>query len=68
MSILSCFVDDETMRLLELASFETGRHIHELAEAAISNAAIEFKVSRMGKTTLTPTLTAQTNPDEGMTR
>lgn len=47
MSILNCYVDDETMRWLEKASVELGRNIEELAEAAISEAAIEFKVSRM---------------------
>lgn len=48
MPIIQCYVDDETMKYLERASSELGRRITELAEAAISNAAIEFKVSRMG--------------------
>lgn len=49
-AILRCYVDDETLRWLEKASAEIGRTIEELAEAAISNAAIEFKVSRMAST------------------
>lgn len=47
MPILNCYVDDEDMKWLEKASVETGRSIENLAEAAISNASIEFKVSRM---------------------
>lgn len=46
--MINCYIDDETMRQLEFASTDTGREIAELAEAAISNAAIEFKVSRLG--------------------
>jgi len=41
-------VDDESMKYLEMASAELGRSIEQLAEAAIENAAIEYKVSRMG--------------------
>jgi hypothetical protein len=48
MPIIQCYVDDETMKYLERASSELGREVAELAEAAISNAAIEFKVSRIG--------------------
>lgn len=47
-AVLRCFVDDETLKWLEKASIETGRNIEQLAEAAIENAAIEYKVSRMG--------------------
>lgn len=47
MPVLRCYVDDETMKWLEKASIETGREIDQLAEAAIAQAAIEFKVSRM---------------------
>lgn len=47
MPVLNCYVDDDTLKWLEKASAETGRQIAELAEAAIANAAIEFKVSRM---------------------
>lgn len=47
MSVLRCYVDDETLRYLEMASAETGRSIEQLAEAAIENAAIEYKVSRL---------------------
>lgn len=46
-AVLRCFVDDETMKWLEKASAETGRNIEQLAEAAIENAAVEYKVSRM---------------------
>ncbi len=55
MPVLRCYVDDETFKWLEKASAETGREIDQLAEAAIANAAIEFKVSRMdyGKTAST---------------
>lgn len=47
MPVLTCYVDDETLRWLERASIETGRKIEELAEAAIWNAAIAFKVDRL---------------------
>ena len=53
MPILRCYVDDETMQLLNQAAAETGRKVDELAEAAISNAAIEFKVSQPGYGQLT---------------
>jgi hypothetical protein len=46
MAVINCYVDDETLKWLERASAETGRQIVELAEAAISNAAIEYKVSQ----------------------
>ena len=46
-AVLRCFVDDETLKWLEKASTDTGRNIEQLAEAAIENAAIEYKVSRM---------------------
>ncbi len=48
MPMINCYVDDETLSLLEKASAETGREIAELAEAAISNASIEFKVRQLG--------------------
>lgn len=47
MAILRCYVDDETLKWLEKASIETGRSLENLAEAAISNEAIAYKVSRM---------------------
>ena len=47
MTVINCFVDDETMRWLEKASAETGRRIDQLAEAAIETAAIEFKLACM---------------------
>jgi hypothetical protein len=46
MPILQCYVDAETLKWLEQASSECGRKIENLAEAAIENAAIEYKVSR----------------------
>lgn len=48
-AVLSCYVDDETMGWLEKAAVEDGRSIEQLAETAIRNAAIVFKVSRMHK-------------------
>ena len=47
-TILRCYVDDDTLKWLEKASIETGRSIDDLAEAAIQNAAIEYKVSKLG--------------------
>lgn len=41
--ILRCYVDEETLTWLRRASNETGRTLEELAEAAIANAAIEYK-------------------------
>lgn len=54
MSILHCYVDDETLATLELVSAETGRRIEELAEAAISEAAVQAKVAAMprGRSTI----------------
>lgn len=46
MTILHCYVDDETLKILEAESALSGRRIDELAEAAIANAAIEAKVTR----------------------
>jgi hypothetical protein len=46
-SILRCYVDDETMGILQRASAETGRSVGDLAEAAIAEAANVFKVERM---------------------
>lgn len=46
MPILQCYVDDDTLKYLERAPGEYGRKIVELAEAAISEAAIQYKVSR----------------------
>ncbi len=52
-AILRCYVDEETLKWLEIASEELGREIKQLAEAAIESAATEFKVSRIGvQTTL----------------
>jgi hypothetical protein len=49
MPIIQCYVDEETLRNLEKASADLGRKVDELAEAAIANAAIEYKVSQMGR-------------------
>ena len=46
MPVSSCYVDVQTLRLLRLASEDTGRKVEELAEAAIEGATIEFKNSR----------------------
>lgn len=40
-AIISVFVDDETERRLIAISFETGRSIADLAESAISEAALD---------------------------
>lgn len=47
MPVLNCYVDDETLHILEKASAETGRQIVELAEAAISEAAVRYKVDHL---------------------
>ncbi|TWI05134.1 hypothetical protein IQ17_03299 [Bradyrhizobium daqingense] len=47
MPVIRCYVDDETMRILEAASTDLGREVDQLAEAAISEAAIRYKVDRM---------------------
>lgn len=39
--ILQCYVDDRTLAILEKFALESGRTIEELAEAAISEAAIQ---------------------------
>lgn len=44
--ILQCYVDDDTLLSLRVASAETGRKVEELAEAAIANAAIEYRNAR----------------------
>ena len=46
MPMINCYVDDELFRWLQIASQQTRRRVEELAEAAIENAAIEFKVSQ----------------------
>lgn len=48
MPILSCYVDDDTLRLLRIAADETGRKVEDLAESAIAEATIQFKNSRNG--------------------
>lgn len=45
-AVLRCYADDETMKWLEKAAAELGRNVEQLAEAAIENAAIEFKNSQ----------------------
>ena len=47
MPVIRCYVDDDTMRILEAASADLGREVDQLAEAAISEAAIRYKVDRM---------------------
>jgi hypothetical protein len=43
MPIITCFVDDKVLHILEQAQVETGRGVADLAEAAIANAAFEYK-------------------------
>jgi hypothetical protein len=40
MPILNCYVDDRTLATLERVSAQTGRTVEDLAEAAISEAAV----------------------------
>lgn len=40
MPVLRCYVDDDTMARLEKVSADTGRGVEELAESAISEAAL----------------------------
>lgn len=47
--ILSCYVDDDTLRRLQIVSAETGREIEELAEAAIAETAIKAHRCRGGE-------------------
>lgn len=47
MPILRVYVDDDILIWLEKASAETGRTIENLAEAAVENQAIEYKVDCM---------------------
>jgi hypothetical protein len=39
-AVLSCYVDERTLKALEARSRESGRSVEELAEAAIADAAI----------------------------
>ena len=50
MPMLNCYIDDRTLAALERFSIETGRSITDLAEAAISNAAIDAEVRRNVRT------------------
>jgi hypothetical protein len=43
MPILNCYVDDRTLEILTKLSGEMGRTIEDLAESAISEAAIQAK-------------------------
>lgn len=45
MTILCCYVDDRTFRILEKESRISGRKIEELAEAAISDAALRSDIA-----------------------
>jgi hypothetical protein len=49
MPIINCYIDDDTLQLLREASDAMGRKVEELAEAAIANAAIDYKNSRPKK-------------------
>lgn len=40
MPVLHCYVDERTLDLLRAYARETGRSVEELAEAAISDAAV----------------------------
>ncbi len=40
MPVLSCYVDDRTLEILEREARERGRTVEDLAEAAIAEAAI----------------------------
>lgn len=51
MPVISCYVADDILRLLQIASEETGRKVEELAEAAIEGSAIQFKNSRPSRST-----------------
>ena len=46
-AVLRCYADDETMKWLEKAAAELGRNVEQLAEAAIENAAIEYKIRQL---------------------
>ena len=48
MPILSCYVDDRTMAILERIASERGRTPEELAEAAIENEAIAADTKKGG--------------------
>lgn len=41
MAILNCYVDDRTMDVLREVASRTGRTVNDLAEAAISDAAVQ---------------------------
>lgn len=57
--ILNCYVDEDTLRDLQLAAHQTGRKVEELAEAAIQNAAIEFRLSQPPQVRTLQTLTRE---------
>lgn len=44
--IISCYIDEETKERLEQAAKDDGRTINELAEAAISEAALNYWKSK----------------------
>ena len=48
MSILSCYVDDETLATLRHIAAQTGRTVEDLAEAAISEAALDERRKNPG--------------------
>ena len=48
MAILTCYVDEETLKTLTEVSEETGRSIEDLAEAAIAESACDCRRDKMG--------------------
>lgn len=48
MPVISCYVSDDAYRLLQIASQELARKVEDIAEAAIENAALEYKVRLPG--------------------
>jgi hypothetical protein len=48
MPVLSCYVDDRTMHILQRVSTATGRKVEDLAESAISEAALREVPSDSG--------------------
>jgi hypothetical protein len=57
MPIINCYVDDETMLWLEKAADEIGRRTDQLAEAAIEDAVVKYRVDCMRRRTPQDTTT-----------
>jgi hypothetical protein len=47
MPMINCYIDDDIYWVLLAAAQATERKLEELAEAAIENAAIEYKVNNL---------------------